>query len=242
MKNRKPTSAKARPPLPDFTPVPRKCNRHDGWTPERQRAFIEALAATGSVTHAAHAVNMAKEGAYQLRLHPEAAEFRAAWDQALDFGVNVLVDTTMERAIHGVPVPIVYKGEVVAERRWYNDRLAMFHMRHRLPDRYGALNPPGRGTKHPETQAREAAGSNARGIHSIRRPLPTEEEVNRSLEKKLEVLHLRLLKEKIIPYPDKLAAWELLNGPLSPEKRRRLGLPPLLPAPPAAGDVEAAER
>src|SRR3546814_10099883 len=44
----------------------------------------------------------------------------------------------------------------VGERRWYNDRLAMFHMRHRLPERYGALNPPGRGTKHPATRAREA--------------------------------------------------------------------------------------
>ena len=32
----------ARPALPDFAPVPRK-HRHDGWTPERQRAFVEAL-------------------------------------------------------------------------------------------------------------------------------------------------------------------------------------------------------
>lgn len=156
MMNRTPTAPEERPPLPDFTPVPRKHARHDGWTPERQKAFIEALAATGSVTHAARAVNMAKEGAYQLRLHPEAAEFRAAWEQALDFGVRVLVDETMERAIHGVPVPIFHKGEQVGERRWYNDRLAMFHMRHRLPDRYGALNPPGGGTKHPDTKAREA--------------------------------------------------------------------------------------
>ncbi|HEX2763027.1 MAG TPA: hypothetical protein VHM92_04155 [Allosphingosinicella sp.] len=29
-----------------FTPVPRRY-RHDGWTPERQVAFIEALADTG---------------------------------------------------------------------------------------------------------------------------------------------------------------------------------------------------
>lgn len=42
MQNRTPIAAEARPPLPDFTPVPRKY-RHDGWTPERQRAFIGAL-------------------------------------------------------------------------------------------------------------------------------------------------------------------------------------------------------
>ena len=27
------------PPVPEFTPVPRK-HRHDGWTAERQRAFL----------------------------------------------------------------------------------------------------------------------------------------------------------------------------------------------------------
>ena len=157
MLNRNPTPRAKRPPIPDFTPVPRKRSRHDGWTPDRQRAFIEALAATGSVSHAAKAVNMAKEGAYQLRLHAEAASFRAAWNAALDHGVQRLVDVTMERAIDGVAVPIVHKGEVVGERRVYNDRLAMFHMRHRLPGRYGALNAPRAGTRHPDTAAREAA-------------------------------------------------------------------------------------
>ena len=35
MQNRNPIAKEARPPLPDFTPVPRKY-RHDGWTPERR--------------------------------------------------------------------------------------------------------------------------------------------------------------------------------------------------------------
>jgi hypothetical protein len=35
-------------PLIPFTPVPVRA-RHDGWTAERQIAFIEALAATGAV-------------------------------------------------------------------------------------------------------------------------------------------------------------------------------------------------
>jgi hypothetical protein len=48
--------------LPDFAPVPRKY-RHDGWTPERQKAFIEALADTGSVTRAARMVNIAQTNA-----------------------------------------------------------------------------------------------------------------------------------------------------------------------------------
>ena len=85
------------PPLPDpstvlgtgFAPVPRKY-RHDGWTPERQKAFIEALADTGCVTRAAAMVNMAQTNCYALRRAPGAEGFRAAWDAALDFGLGRL--------------------------------------------------------------------------------------------------------------------------------------------------------
>ena len=38
----------------EFAPVPVR-QRDDGWTAERQRAFLECLAATGSVTVAARA-------------------------------------------------------------------------------------------------------------------------------------------------------------------------------------------
>jgi len=79
MKNRTPVARSDRPALPDFTPVPRRCARHDGWTPERQKAFIEALADTGSVSRAAAMVNMSSEGAYYLRRQHGAEEFRRAW-------------------------------------------------------------------------------------------------------------------------------------------------------------------
>ena len=140
-------------PVLDFTPVPRKHKRHDGWTPARQRGFIEALARTGSVSQAATAVNMAKEGAYQLRLHPQAEEFRAAWEQALDYGTHILSDAALDRAIHGVPVPIMHDGKQVAERRTYNERLTMWQLQHRMPERFGKPGHPG--TRAPETSARE---------------------------------------------------------------------------------------
>jgi hypothetical protein len=142
--------------VPDFTPVPRK-HRVDGWTPERQRAFIATLAVTGSVTAAARSINMAKEGAYMLRLHPEAAGFRAAWEAALTAGLDRLQDIALERAIDGVPVPVFYKGEQCGEKRWYNDRLLMFILRHRNPEKYGAPAPLPPGTRHPATVAREEA-------------------------------------------------------------------------------------
>jgi molybdenum-dependent DNA-binding transcriptional regulator ModE len=63
---------------PDFTPVPRLCKRHDGWTLERQRAFIEALAETGSAATACRMVNMSLATAYALRHHAQGASFARA--------------------------------------------------------------------------------------------------------------------------------------------------------------------
>jgi hypothetical protein len=74
-----------RPPIPEFAPAPRKY-RHDGWTPERQKAFVEALADCGSVRRAAAMVNMSNENAYVLRRSPGAEEFRRAWDAAATGG------------------------------------------------------------------------------------------------------------------------------------------------------------
>ncbi len=192
--------------LLDFTPVPRQCNRHDGWTPDRQRGFIRALAALGSVTAAAQAVNMAREGAYQLRLQDAAGEFRAAWAKALDLGVRRLYDVAVERAIDGVPVPVLYKGEVVAERRWHDNGLLMFLLRHRLPELFGALNPPGCGT--------------ARGGALNVRPEPSIEEVKASILAKLDAIDRHELRREHWT-PEKLDAYVTLHGPEATDDLKR---------------------
>lgn len=138
MIDKTPTPKAQRDPLPSFLPVPRQTQRHDGWTPERQRGFIEALADTGSVKAAAHAVNMTPEGAYLLRRHPEGDEFRKAWENALRLGVQRLEDVAMDRALNGVEVPVYHFGAVVGSRRVYNDRLLMFILRNRAPKRFKA--------------------------------------------------------------------------------------------------------
>ena len=78
------------------------------------------------------------------------------WAAALTVGLDRLRDIAFERAIDGVPVPVFYKGEQCGEKRWYNDRLLMFILRHHLPAKYGALAALPPGTKHPDTVAREA--------------------------------------------------------------------------------------
>jgi len=133
--------------LLDFTPVPRRNLRHDGWTPARQRAFIAALAESGSVSLAAKAVNMAPEGAYMLRRQPAAESFAEAWDKALDHGAEIIDANAIERATNGVAVPIFHKGEQVGERRVYNERLTMWMLQHRKPKKYGRAH---RGDIDPE--------------------------------------------------------------------------------------------
>ena len=115
--------------LADFTPVPR-CYRHDGWTPERQKAFILALAETGTVRRAARRVNISSTNCYELRRAPGAESFRRAWDAALDFAVPRLKDVAFERAIEGELVPVFSGGKLLGFRRKYNDKLLMFCLRH----------------------------------------------------------------------------------------------------------------
>ncbi|WP_298304648.1 hypothetical protein [uncultured Erythrobacter sp.] len=123
--------------LPSFTPVPRECKRHDGWTDERQRAFIEALADTGSVAAACRQVDMSTVGAYHLRRQKGAESFREAWQKALDLGVQQLEDVAMDRALNGVDEPVYSYGELVGVRKKVNDRLLMFMLRNRAPERFG---------------------------------------------------------------------------------------------------------
>ena len=72
--------------IPDilaFTPVPRRA-RVDNWTAEHQRAFIAALAITGSPRQAARALGRHTFGAEQLRKAAGGKSFSEAWDAALD--------------------------------------------------------------------------------------------------------------------------------------------------------------
>src|SRR3954462_8865347 len=59
--------------------------RRDGWTPERQLRFLDALARTRSISKAAAAAGMSRESAYRLRERREGALFAALWDEALAF-------------------------------------------------------------------------------------------------------------------------------------------------------------
>jgi hypothetical protein len=57
--------------------------RKDGWTPERQLRFLDALAHTRSATKAAASAGMSRESAYRLRSRGGGL-FALLWDRALE--------------------------------------------------------------------------------------------------------------------------------------------------------------
>lgn len=126
----------AHPIDPDYGPVPLRY-RHDGWVPDRQLEFIQALSACGCVDEAAKSVGMSRASAYALRRRPDAQAFRLAWDSAIDAAITRLSDAAVGRAINGVPVPVYYKGEQIGEHRHFDERLTMFLLRKRDASRYG---------------------------------------------------------------------------------------------------------
>ena len=141
---------------PDFEPV-RTRVRWDGWTAPRQSDFIQALADSGCVAEACRWVGMSERSAYALRGRADAVSFRNAWDAALAYAIRRLSDAVLSRAINGVGVPQFFRGEQIGEKRYYDERLAMFLLRFRDPLHYGKWLERRDFSGHPEAAAMELA-------------------------------------------------------------------------------------
>lgn len=110
------------PPLP----APASPIRADGWTPERQRLFLETLAATGIIRTACAAAAITTRSAYALRIRRDGAAFRLGWDAAILIARARLADELLARALTGHEEVIrkdMDAGEITRHR--HDNRLAM---------------------------------------------------------------------------------------------------------------------
>lgn len=107
---------------PHFTPVALGRVRRDGWTVERQRGFVAALARFGDVAKAARVVGMSAQSAYNLRRRPGAASFAAAWTEALGWASDLAVGAAIARARHGVTFARTYRGLFKGTIHRHDDR------------------------------------------------------------------------------------------------------------------------
>lgn len=119
-----PSDAEPEPAIA-FDPVPRQRQRRSGWTEERQRAFIAALARCGSVRVACRHVGLSASSVYRLLDMDGAESFALAWDQAMDIGLARLQADALERALNGAFVPIYRRGRLVRVEYRRCDRLAI---------------------------------------------------------------------------------------------------------------------
>lgn len=119
----------------EWRPVARR-RRSDGWTPDVQVRFIEALAETGLVSAAAEIVDMSVTSCYRLRRAPGGEHFARAWRTALVQAAERLVDLAFARAIEGVEEPVFHQGRRIGARTRFDERMAKFIMRAYLPDRF----------------------------------------------------------------------------------------------------------
>ncbi len=106
-------------PLLGFAPYLHAASRRNSITPERQRAFIAALAATGIVTQAARVIGASLEALYRLRNMPGAQGFAAAWEAAIDRGMARL---RIVRSSGRLPARSAWW---CAAARWWRGRTAM---------------------------------------------------------------------------------------------------------------------
>ncbi len=134
----------------DGVDLPDSRNRLAGWSADRQRIFLAALAETGSVHLASNHARLSARSAYRLRTRSPA--FARAWDSALTLSVGRLSAIVIDRAIHGRIEQIYRDGELIGERRVPNDRLLTWLLARLDPKRF-ALPWEQRGDADPQAEA-----------------------------------------------------------------------------------------
>lgn len=115
--------------------------RTDRTIQRAREVFIEGLASGLSVTGSANRAKVPRRTVYDWR--DGDPDFRAAWDDALDSGSDILEDEAFRRAYHGVSEPVVAMGRVAKNEdgslltvQKYSDTLMSLLLKGRKPERF----------------------------------------------------------------------------------------------------------
>lgn len=115
--------------------------RTDRTIAHMREAFIAAMMRGLSVTGAAIHAGIPRRTVYEWR--DADAEFRMAWDEALEYGSDRLEDEAFRRAHDGVERPLVSAGKTVKDDegaairvREYSDTLMCLLLKSRRPEKY----------------------------------------------------------------------------------------------------------
>lgn len=111
------------------------------WTPldaQRKERFLELLAEGNTAAYAARQCGIRRTTAYEAR--KTDPDFAAAWDIALEDGIQVLEQEARRRAVEGVTKEkgIYHQGQHIATETIteYSDSLLMFMLKAKRPEVY----------------------------------------------------------------------------------------------------------
>lgn len=110
----------------DFTPDPDADPHPDRWNKFKMAGFLRELAACHSVSAAARSVGMSRQSAYRLRARLKGEPFDLGWETAFQHSYDALHQAALERALHGIAVPVFFNGEQIGTRQHYDERLTCF--------------------------------------------------------------------------------------------------------------------
>lgn len=101
-----------------------RTQRHDGWTPNRQRTFLEAVAEGLSTETACRIADMSPSSAYGFKKRAAGRAFALGWRAAQLLGRERIADTLLDRAVNGFTETVTRANGDVIERHRYDNRMA----------------------------------------------------------------------------------------------------------------------
>jgi hypothetical protein len=177
-----------------FEPVPLR-HREDGFTPERQRAYVEALADCGIAREAAARVGLSEQAINRVRRRADARSFDDACEAAHLFGARRLRSIAYERAIEGTLKGHYYHGERVGEERVYDNRLLVY-----------LLGRTGHVLERDEKRSRAVCDNWEAHMEALEQGLPPPDPARRADEQsRADGLIMELLNEKV--FRDEDGGW-----------------------------------
>lgn len=99
---------------------------------EGKRRFIESLLNINNVAAACRSVGVSRPGAYYQKSHDP--EFSQAWDDAIEEGIDNLLQEGKRRAHEGVTEAVYHQGVKIGNKKKYSDTLLMFLVKARRPE------------------------------------------------------------------------------------------------------------
>jgi hypothetical protein len=113
-----------RPAAPGPAPIPR-AGRADGWTPDRQQRFLEAISEGHTVHVACAYAGMSSASAYAFRRRAGGAAFALGWQAASLLARDAIADRMLARALEGQEETVTRPNGDVVVRHRHDNRLAM---------------------------------------------------------------------------------------------------------------------